>query len=197
MSPRRLRALFRRAAETSERHLTLGQLSYGAPAIRAYEGDTARVHVDSYVSIAEDVVFVVGGNHRLDWVSMFPFRARLRLPGAFEDGHPATKGDIMVGHDVWIGRGATILSGVKVGNGAVVAAASVVTNDVRPYAVVAGNPAREVKRRFTDDQVEALQRIAWWDWPLEQVLERVSELNGGGVEAFIARYSSAPAGGEG
>jgi len=89
------------------------------------------------------------------------------------------------------------LSGVKVGNGAVVAAASVVTNDVRPYAMVAGNPAREVKRRFTDDQVEALQRIAWWDWPLEQVLERVSELNGGGVEAFIARYSSAPAGGEG
>jgi acetyltransferase-like isoleucine patch superfamily enzyme len=177
--------------------MTVGELSYGAPLVQVYEGDTAWVHVGSYVSIAEEVVFLVGGNHRVDWVSVFPFRARLRLQGALEDGHPATKGDIAVGHDVWIGRGATILSGVTVGNGAVVAAASVVTRDVRPYAVVAGNPAREVKRRFTDDQVAALEQIAWWDWPPEQVLERVSELNGADIGVFVSRYSAAIEEGDG
>jgi hypothetical protein len=65
---------------------------------------------------------------------------------------------------------------------------SVVTKDVRPYAVVAGNPAREVKRRFTDEQIDALERIAWWEWTPEEVLARVDELNGENVAAFITRY---------
>ncbi len=165
----------------------MGTQSYGDPLVLAYEGDTARVTVGAYCSLGQDVTFMVGGAHRVDWVSTFPFRARYGMPGAFTDGHPATRGDIVVGSDVWIARDALVLSGVTVGHGAVVASRSVVTKDVRPYAVVAGNPAREVRRRFPDEQIDALLRIAWWDWPEGRVLEHVDSLCAGDVDAFIRR----------
>src|SRR6202035_4147784 len=97
-------------------------------------------------------------------------------------------GDVKIGNDAYIGRGAMVLSGVTIGDGAVVGARAVVTRDVRPYAVVVGNPAREVRRRFSDEVVEALLRIRWWDWPDEVVAERVHELNGLSVEDFVSRY---------
>lgn len=131
----------------------------------------------------------MGGNHRPDWVSTYPFRFMLDLPGALEDGHPATKGDIEVGHDVWIGRGARIMSGVTVGNGAVVGAAAVVAGDVRPYAIVVGNPAREVRRRFGEEAIAALERIAWWDWPDERIVEAVPLLSSAQIDRFITEHS--------
>lgn len=96
------------------------------------------------------------------------------LDGAYKDGHPATKGNIEIGSDVWIGRGARVMLGVTIGDGAVVAAYSVVTRDVRPYAIVGGLPANERKRRFTDEQIEALLEIAWWDRPMERIIGSVS-----------------------
>lgn len=171
----------------------MGRYSYGNPALRVYEGDTAMAHIGAFVSIADGVVLVVGGNHRVDWVSTFPFRAVLGMPGAFRDGHPATKGDIVIGNDVWIGRGATVLSGVRVGNGAVIGAEAVVTQDVRPFAIVVGNPAREVRRRFTDAQVEALQRISWWDWPITRIRDAIPMLSDGAIDEFLARFDPNPA----
>jgi acetyltransferase-like isoleucine patch superfamily enzyme len=165
--------------------LVMGRCSYGTPRVRAFPGGSGVV-IGSFVSIADGVEFIPGGNHRVDWISTFPFRVFFGLPGAFEDGHPATKGDIVVGNDVWIGTGAGILSGVTIGDGAVIGAGAVVAKDVRPYAVVVGNPAREVSRRFSDEQVEALQRIRWWDWPLELILEHVSLLCSPDVDALIA-----------
>jgi acetyltransferase-like isoleucine patch superfamily enzyme len=166
----------------------MGRHSYGVPISPAYSGDKGDVSIGAYCAIAENVVLMVGGNHRTDWVSTFPLRARLELPGAFMDGHPATRGPIRIGNDVWIGRDAMILSGVTIGDGAVVGARAVVGADVRPYAVVVGNPAREVRRRFTDNQVDDLLRIAWWEWSDEDVQARVDEINGGAVDTFIARY---------
>ena len=166
--------------------LSMGRHSYGAPRVRTFAGDSARVKIGSFVSIAEEVEFIPGGNHRVDWVSTYPFRWMFGLPGALEDGHPASKGDIVVGHDVWLGTGARILSGVSIGNGAVVGAGAVVSRDVRPYAVVVGNPAREVARRFSDAQIESLERIRWWDWPQELILERVPLLCSPDVDALIA-----------
>ncbi len=163
--------------------LVMGRCSYGTPRILA---SGSRVVIGSFVSIATGVEFIPGGNHRVDWISTFPFRVAFGLPGAFQDGHPATKGDIVVGNDVWIGTGVRILSGVTIGDGAVVGAGAVVAKDVRPYSVVVGNPAREVSRRFSDEQVEALQRIRWWDWPLELIQERVSLLCSPDVDALIA-----------
>jgi acetyltransferase-like isoleucine patch superfamily enzyme len=193
-----LRRLRRRRTppEFARSHLIeWGTLSYGDPKLRFHDGDTAVVRLGAYCSIANDVMFIPGGNHRIDWVSTFPFRAVLGLPGAYEDGHPASRGDIVVGNDVWIGNGATILSGVTIGDGAVVGARAVVASPVRPYAIVVGNPAREVRRRFDDAQVDALLRIAWWSWPEDRVKEHVPELNGETVESFVARFD--PGAGDG
>lgn len=169
-------------------HITHGRHSYIGRTTHAiaYPGDHAAVYVGSFCSIADWVEFMVGGNHRVDWVSTYPFRVRLGLPGALCDGHPATKGDITIGHDVWIGRGARILSGVTVGNGAVIGASAVVGSDVRPYAVCVGNPAREVRRRFGDEQIAALERIAWWEWPEERIRAAIPRLTSSDVDRFIA-----------
>ncbi|MFQ5787186.1 MAG: CatB-related O-acetyltransferase, partial [Thermodesulfobacteriota bacterium] len=104
-------------------------------------------------------------------------------------GHPRSKGDVIIGHDVWIGRDTLILSGVTIGNGAVVAARSVVTRHVSPYSVVGGNPARQIKFRFPEHVIDALQRIAWWDWPLPKIKEALPLLLSSDVEAFLAHYS--------
>lgn len=176
-------------------HLLLGRHSYGHPTVHVYPGDKGLVRVGSFVSIADDVEIFVGGEHRTDWVSTYPFRSLLELPGAFEDGHPATKGDVEIGHDVWIGRGARILSGVHVGNGAVVGAYAVVAKDVRPYAVVSGNPATEVRRRFSDDQVQALESMAWWNWPIERIIQQVPRLCSPDLEGFLRDNPPGPVAG--
>jgi acetyltransferase-like isoleucine patch superfamily enzyme len=184
---RRAQGALERALYTDER-LSIGRYSYGEPKVATFPGDEARVRIGAFCSIGPDVILMDGGDHRVDWVSTFPFRAAFDLPGAYADGHPRSRGDIEIGNDVWIGRGARIRSGVRVGDGAVIAAYAVVTHDVRSYAIVAGVPAREVRRRFSDEQVEALGRIAWWDWPIEQVLERVPELCSEQIEVFIEEH---------
>lgn len=166
----------------------MGAHSYGQPTIVRHDGDTADVYIGAWCSIAEDVEIMVGGNHRTDWVTTFPIRVIFGLPGALADGHPATKGHVRIGNDVWIGRGSRILSGVTIGDGAVIGAYSVVTKDVRPYAITVGVPGREARRRFSDVQVDALLRIQWWQWPTEKVLAEVGALNGGPIDEFIARF---------
>jgi acetyltransferase-like isoleucine patch superfamily enzyme len=172
--------------------LAIGEHSYGNPSVVVYPGDKGEVRIGRYCSIADGTVFLPGGNHRLDWVSTYPLRAVLGLPGALEDGHPASKGDIEIGNEVWIGNEVMVLSGVRVGHGAAIGARAVVTADVRPYSLVAGNPAREVRRRFDDRTIEALLRVAWWDWPDDVVGARVDELNGTDVRGFIDRYDPSP-----
>jgi virginiamycin A acetyltransferase len=163
--------------------------SFGKLNIFAYPGDTAVVRIGAFVSIARGVTFIPGGNHKIDWVTTYALRERFALPGASESGHPWSKGDIVIGNDVWLGHEALVLSGVTIGNGAIVGARAVVTKDVRPYAIVAGNPARERSRRFSDDQVEELERIAWWDWPFDKIIREVPMLNGATVDEFIERFS--------
>lgn len=168
----------------------MGRGSYGNPVALRYVGDrNVSVTVGQFCSISDDVIFLPGGGHHPEWISTFPFRIQYELEGAFKDGQPTSKGPITVGNDVWIGRGARILSGVTIGDGAVIGAFSVVAKSVRPYAVVAGAPAIERRRRFTDDQIEALVRIAWWDWPLDQILAAVPKLCAGDVERFIQEHN--------
>jgi acetyltransferase-like isoleucine patch superfamily enzyme len=171
--------------------LDMGAYSYGEPEIPTFYGDPSRVRVGKFVSIGPDVVILDGGNHHWEWVSQYPFRSQFALPGRYEDGHPFSKGDVTIGHDVWIGRGARLLSGVDIGNGAVVAAYSVVAKDVPAYTIVGGNPADEIRHRFSDDQIAALERIAWWDWPLPKVLATVPQLCSDGIHAFIHRFDPA------
>ena len=185
----RLVAADRRAVQLMDAGiLTMGDYSYYAPTVHVFAGDSAVVRIGKFSSIAAGTHFFVGGIHRTDWVTTFGLRAVFELPGAYEDGTPTSHGDIEVGNDCWIALEAVVLSGVTIGSGAVVGTRAVVTKDVRPYAIVAGNPAREVGRRFPDDQVEALLRIAWWDWPIEKILAHVPELSSPDLDAFIARF---------
>jgi hypothetical protein len=98
-----------------------------------------------------------------------------------------TKGDVVIGNDVWIGFGAMILSGVTIGDGAVIGARAVVASDVEPYTVAVGNPARSASQRFDDATVARLLRIRWWDWPDEVISERIPLLCSGDIRSFIAR----------
>lgn len=164
--------------------LEVGHRTYGAFRVMSYDRD-ACVRIGAWTSIADDVVFMPGGNHLIDRVTTYPMRIRFDLPSPDD---PWTKGDIVVGNDVWLGRGARVLSGVTIGDGAVVAGWSLVTRDVAPYTIVGGNPAREIGRRLTVDQAEAMARIAWWDWDEAVIRERVDEFASADVDAFIARY---------
>jgi acetyltransferase-like isoleucine patch superfamily enzyme len=165
--------------------LTVGEYTYGIPQVVKYSGDTNKVIIGKFCSIAGEVNIFVGGNHRIDWVSTFPFRIRFDLPGKYQDGHPASRGDVIIGSDVWIGYGATILSGVTVGHGAVIAARSVVTHDVAPYSIIGGNPAKLIKSRFNKEQIASLLKIAWWDWSIEQILKFVPSINNSNIDDFI------------
>lgn len=176
----------------AEGTLVMGNMSYYAPNVVKYKGDTGRVIIGNFASVAPDADFYVGGLHRVEWVSLYGLRAMLELPGAYEDGFTHGRGDIVVGSDTWITNGCTVMSGVTIGDGAVVGTKAVVAKDVRPYAIVVGNPAKEIGRRFSDEQVEALLRIRWWDWPTELVKERVDALSSPDVDAFIASFDTGP-----
>jgi chloramphenicol O-acetyltransferase type B len=178
-------ALASREAVDSGR-VTIGRHTHGSFVVNAGRGDRGRVHIGAYCSIAKGVEFTVGGNHRADWVSIYPFRVMWGLPDAWVDGHPRPEQDIFVGSDVWIGADALILPGVRIGDGALVAARAVVANEVRPYAIVGGVPAREIRRRFSDEQIDALLALRWWDWDEERVRAHVDLLCAPDVDALLA-----------
>jgi virginiamycin A acetyltransferase len=139
--------------------------------------------IGRYCAIASKVRFVMsGGNHADLGPSTFPF-------GIFGDPWAATtmdlvmsapsRGDTVVGHDVWIGYGSVIMPGVTIGHGSIVATLSVVTRDVPPYSVVGGNPAKVLRSRYDEEDVERLLRAAWWDWPVEAVTEHARTIMAG------------------
>lgn len=154
-----------------------GDYTYGQPKIGDF-GEGAKLKIGKFCSIADGTVIYIGGNHRVDWVTTYPF------PVIHDDwpeakhitGHPATKGDVIIGNDVWIAYGVIILSGVTIGDGAVVGAGSVITRNVEPYSIVAGNPAKFIKKRFDEETIEKLLQTKWWDWPEEKIRENIEIL---------------------
>lgn len=151
-------------------------------------GEKAILRIGRYTSVAPSVTVFIGGDHRTDWVTTYPvellaeFWPDIVVPAASSIG----KGDVDIGHDVWIGDNAIIMSGVAIGHGAVVGAGSVVTKDVAPYTVVAGNPAREIRQRFADGDIARLLEICWWDWPDARVGSCLPLLASGDLPGFFA-----------
>lgn len=144
-----------------------------------------RLVIGRYCAIAEGAKFVMNGaNHAMSGFSTFPFNI---FGNGWEEGFdPATwtqelRGDTIVGNDVWIGMEALIMPGVTIGHGAIVAARAVVSRDVPPYAIVAGNPARVVRSRFDPETVERLLAVAWWDWPVDKVTRNLDAVRGADI----------------
>lgn len=171
------------------RNVEIGENSYGTPVVHFGEIENTKLMIGKFCSIGKNVNVYLGGNHRMDWVTMYPFPAKFDWAENYNN-YQTSKGNVVIGNDVWIGSNATILSGIKIGDGAVVGAESVVTKDVPPYAVVAGNPARIVKYRFTQPEIEQFLEIKWWDWPLEKIEHNIQYLLNDEIEQFLERFTN-------
>lgn len=140
--------------------------------------------IGKFCAIARGVKFIMNGaNHKLSGVSTYPFQI---FGNGWEKVMPTPgdlpfKGDTVVGNDVWIGYEALIMPGVKIGNGAIISSRSVVVSDVPSYTIVGGNPAKPIKQRFSPAAVATLNKIAWWDWPIEKITEHLEQIVSGDI----------------
>ncbi|MGD1803831.1 CatB-related O-acetyltransferase [Dapis sp. BLCC M126] len=141
--------------------------------------------IGKFCSIASDVKFIMnGGNHRTDWFTNYPFPVfengwEKAMPDSWPD-----KGNTVIGNDVWIGYGATIMPGIQVGDGAIIATKSVVTKNVEPYSIFGGNPAKEIRKRFEEEIIKELLEIKWWDWEIEKITRNLQAICGLDINAL-------------
>ncbi len=145
--------------------------------------------IGKFCAIARGVRFIMNGaNHKMSGVSTYPFQI---FGNGWERVTPTAdalpfKGNTVIGNDVWIGYEALIMPGVQVGNGAIISARSVVTSDVAAYTIVGGNPARPLRQRFSPAAIQALEALAWWDWPVEKISRHLEQIVGGDIDALVA-----------
>jgi phosphonate metabolism protein (transferase hexapeptide repeat family) len=188
----RLGAYCEVGARTQLLDVTLGDYSYFVN-----DSDAAHATIGKFTSIAA-MTRINPGNHPMERASQshFSYRASAYFAGADDDAeffawrraHVVT-----IGHDVWIGHGAIILPDRTIGTGAVVAAGAVVTKDVAPYAIVAGNPARVIRARFPDAIAARLQRLAWWDWSHERLQAALPDFQRLSIDHFLERHETVAA----
>ena len=172
--------------------VTLGEGSYLVQGSLEFGGSQCHVLIGKYSSVAHGIKFMVGLNHDSSRVSTYPFHEAFEgMQGGSVNNYPESNHyQIVVGNDVWIGAYATILGGVKIGNGAVIGAGAVVAKDVPPYAVVVGNPAKVIKYRFDEATIEWLQKLRWWNWTPEKIKSCWPEMEN--MEAFKEKYREIP-----
>lgn len=161
--------------------------TYGAEHIQVKDwGEGTKLTIGSFCSISDRLVVFLGGNHRHDWVTTFPF-GTVRTD-VFP--HPKcqtnfSNGDVVIGNDVWIGSNCSIMSGVTIGDGAVIAANSNVTKSVDPYTIVGGNPAKVIRKRFNEQQIDKLLKLSWWNLPDDIIRTLVPYLLSPDVDALL------------
>ena len=151
------------------RWVTVGNGTYGELDIRHFGNPDERVVIGNYCSIGPECVFMTGGEHRYDGLSTYPFRMKLGLT----ENESITRGPIVLEDDVWLGFRSTIMSGVTIGKGAVVAAGAVVTKDVPPYAIVGGVPAKVIKYRFSEAVIAEAQKMDFGALSAKQATDKI------------------------
>ncbi len=135
--------------------------------------------IGKFCMIASGVTFIMNGaNHKMDGITAYPFNIfgkdwEIVTPTL---GELPYKGDTIIGNDVWIGADVTIMPGIKIGDGSIIATKSVITKDIEPYSIVGGNPARLIRKRFTDGKIKELLELKWWDWDIEKITENLHYL---------------------
>lgn len=153
-----------------------------------YNYGSDRLIIGKFCAIATGVKFIMSGaNHKLDGISTYPFPI---FGGGWEREmdkltNLPSKGDIVIGNDVWLGYEATIMPGVKIGDGAVVAAKSVVVKDVPAYTIVGGNPALALKQRFSDIEIERLLKLKWWNWEIDKISRNIHLIMSGNIITLL------------
>ena len=161
----------------------IGRGTYGSPKIFTWD-EGATLKIGSFCSIAAGVKIYLGGEHRMDWVTTYPFSV-LWKSGRHIMGHPMTKGDVIIGNDVWIGTEAIIMSGVKIGDGAIVGARAIITKDIEPYSVYGGNPALLLKKRFDENIIQQLLFLEWWNLKNEEIEQILPLMLNTNIQTFI------------
>lgn len=168
-----------------------------------YVGDgsfVASAKIGRFSSIAENLRIVIGNHPTKDFVTTYPsfyYNTSSQIGYTFHKGEPIFKGlekfpkgekkfHVIIGNDVWIGCNCLIMEGVKIGDGAIIGAGAVVTKDVPPYSVVVGVPAKVIKFRFSEEQIQALDSIKWWNWPIETIEERYLAFSS--IDDFLLKY---------
>ena len=161
-----------------------GKHTYGPqPTIKGHSDILIGSSIGSFCSIADNLQFIARGAHMVNWVTTYPFQAMWNMEVPLHD--LPDHSPIVIGNDVWIAENVKIKQGVTVGDGAVLATECFVTKDVPPYAMVGGNPARIIKYRFTETQIETLLDLKWWNWEDTKIKEIVPYLLSGDVDTFI------------
>jgi len=158
----------------NQKILIVGKYTYGANLIKIdnYKGSKAKVIIGKFCSISRGVTFITGGIHPKHHNTNYPLRIKFNLKNKYKDGMPSTNGDIVIGNDVWLGTEVLILSGVRIGNGSVVASRSIVTKDVPDYTFVGGSPAKFISSRNKPESF--LEN--WWDMDIETVIKNIDYL---------------------
>jgi acetyltransferase-like isoleucine patch superfamily enzyme len=157
----------------------VGRYSYGidleSKAIITWN-EGSKLVIGSFCSFARGVTIFLGGNHHTDWVTTYPFGNIFQEVFGGEQHAPLTNGDVVIGNDVWVGTNACIMSGVTIGDGAVIAANAHVVRNVDPYEIVGGNPARHIRYRFDQETIDYLLELKWWNWPESKIKENIEFL---------------------
>lgn len=149
--------------------------------------------IGKFCQIASGVRFIMNGaNHPMHGVTTYPFK----VFGGKWDKAPLdaiSKGDTVIGNDVWIGNNATIMQGLNIGDGAIIGTNSLVTKDVEPYTIAAGNPAKEIRKRFDEQTIDFLLKLRWWDWDVDTITKHLDILTSGDIDALKAIFANANA----
>jgi acetyltransferase-like isoleucine patch superfamily enzyme len=170
-----------RYVQISNLTVLVGKYTYGIEHISILcwdDPENIKVRIGRFTSISYGLKIFTGGNHRIDWITTYPFGHIHPSSNCIKpiNGHPAPGKPVIIGNDVWIGRDVTIMSGVEIGDGAVIAANSHVVKSIPPYAIVGGNPAKLIKYRFSEQKIKELLNMKWWEWPEEKIFRSIDTL---------------------